>query len=182
MVFTFSSLLSPSRLPLVSTVLFTLHGMNTITSITFHNNISKWNLSLRRFQQGFVKIRALVDWTLLTELASCSNAIRFSNFLAFHNDFFLTCEQTPFRQFTIICACSNLKITTGSCWRQITLGHESVWSWYRLYNTAIIERKARVYNKDLFLKAWYSNRDCNASNEHFDTGDISRRRLLRLII
>ena len=27
------------------------------------------------------------------------------------------------------------------------------------FNSAIIERKGRVYRKELFLKAWYSNRD-----------------------
>ena len=44
-LFTFS----PGRLSLVSTVLYTLHEMNTNISITFLNNyILKWKLSLRR--------------------------------------------------------------------------------------------------------------------------------------
>lgn len=39
-------------------------------------------------------------------------------------------------------------------------------------NSAVVERMAFVYNKELFLKAWYSKRDRNAANEHFDNGDI----------
>ena len=39
---------------------------------------------------------------------------------------------------------------------------------------ATVEHKARVYHKGLSPKAWYSNRDRRAANDHSDTGDLKQ--------